>query len=121
METYVNKRLSMAPANLPVGFTPAQATVEGAPANDSLSRIARELFWWEEPEAALENPRRFLAQVMSLGTWDHLQIVKKFFGWDQFKDALVNAEPGWFDARSWALWHNAFGLSIRPMPKRSLT
>jgi hypothetical protein len=87
---------------------------------DPLVRIARELFWWLPPEAALEKPQRFLAQVMSLGTWDDIQIVKKRFGWDALKEALVNAEAGSFDPRSWALWHHAFGLPVRPLPKRSL-
>jgi hypothetical protein len=91
-------------------------------ANDEqLKRIAKELFWWQPPEISLANSRRFLAQVMSLGTWEQLQEVKRQFGWESFQDALVNAEAGWFDPRSWALWHHAFGLPIKPMPKRSLT
>ncbi len=89
--------------------------------SEVLERIALELFWWLAPEVALANPPRFLAQVMSLGTWDDIQIVKKRFGWDALREALVSAEAGWFDARSWALWHHAFGLAERPLPKRSLT
>lgn len=88
---------------------------------EQLKRIAKELFWWQSPEISLANSRRFLAQVMSLGTWEQLQEVKRQFGWESFRDALVNAEAGWFDPRSWALWHHAFGLPIKPMPKRSLT
>lgn len=88
---------------------------------DQLRRIAKELFWWQPPEVSLGHPRRFLAQVMTLGTWDQLQAVRKAFDWDAFKDALLNAEPGWFDPRSWALWHHAFGLPVKPMQKRSLT
>ena len=85
-----------------------------------LKRIAEELFWWRTPEAALANPRRFLAQVMSLGTWEHVQAAKQQLGLERFRDALVNAQAGWFDPRSWALWHQAFGLPVGPMPKRSL-
>lgn len=88
---------------------------------DALYGMARELFWWLSPEVALANRRRFLAQVMSLGTWDHIQAAKKHFGWNALKDALLNAEAGWFDPRSWALWHHAFGLAVGPLPKRSLT
>jgi hypothetical protein len=82
--------------------------------------VARELIWWQPPDITLENPRRFLAQVMNLGTWDHIQTVKREFGLNDFRDALVNAEAGWFEPRSWALWHHAFGLPVGPMPKRSL-
>jgi hypothetical protein len=88
---------------------------------DQLKRVARELIWWQAPEVSLANPRRFLAQVMALGTWDQLQMAKQAFDWNVFRDTLLNAEPGWFDPRSWALWHQALGLPLRPMPKRSLT
>jgi hypothetical protein len=87
---------------------------------EQLKRIAKEIFWWQSPEVSLANPRRFLAQVMTMGTWDHLQEVKQQFSWEKFRDALLNAEAGWFDQRSWALWHQAFGLAARPLPKRSL-
>ena len=88
---------------------------------DQLKRIATELFWWQAPEVSLANPRRFLAQVMSLGSWEHIQVAKREFGLERFRDALLNAQAGWFDPRSWALWHRAFGLPVAPMPKRSLT
>ena len=85
-----------------------------------LEPIARELFWWQTPEDSLANSRRFLAQVMNLGTWEQIQMAKKAFDWNEFRDALVTAEAGWFEPRSWSLWHHAFGLPVGPMPKRSL-
>jgi hypothetical protein len=87
---------------------------------DHLERIARVLFWWQAPEVSLANPRRFLAQVMTLGTWDEVHRVKDSFGWDAFKDTLLNAPPGVFDGRSWAYWHAFFGLPEAEMPRRSL-
>jgi hypothetical protein len=89
--------------------------------SEQLKGIAKELFWWQPPEISLSNPRRFLAQVMALGTWDEVQHVKDVFGWDAFKDALLNAPAGVMDARSWAYWHNFFGLREAEMPRRSLT
>jgi len=88
--------------------------------NPQLKGIARQLFWWQAPEEALANPRRFLAQVMTLGTWDEVQQVKEAFGWDAFKDALMNAPAGVMDPRSWAYWHAFFGLPEAEMPRRSL-
>jgi len=88
---------------------------------DQLKRIAKELFWWQPPEASLANPRRFLAQVMTLGTWQEVQLVGEAFGWNAFKDALLNAPAGVFDMRSWAYWHAVFGLPEAEMPRRSLT
>jgi len=87
---------------------------------EHLKRIARVLFWWQAPEISLANPRRFLAQVMTLGTWDEVHRVEDSFGWDAFKDTLLNAPPGVFDGRSWAYWHAFFGLPEAEMPHRSL-
>ena len=85
---------------------------------DQLKRIAKELFWWQTPEVSLANPRRFLAQVMTLGTWQEVQQVKEAFGLDAFKETLLNAPAGVFDPRSWAYWHNVLGLPERELPKR---
>jgi len=85
-----------------------------------LEQICRALFWWQDPSVSLANPRRFLAQVMTLGTWGEVQFVKEKFGWQAFKDALLNAPPGVFDARSWAYWHAFFGLPEAELPRRSL-
>jgi hypothetical protein len=88
---------------------------------EQLKRIARALFWWQSPEVSLANPRRFLAQVMTLGTWDEVQSAGDSFGWDAFRETLLNAPPGVFDGRSWAYWHAFFGLPEAEMPHRSLT
>lgn len=87
---------------------------------DQLKSIAKEILWWQPPEVSLANPRRFLAQLMTLGTWPEVQLVKEGFGWDAFKDALLNAPAGVFDRRSWAYWHAFFGLPVAEMPRRSL-
>jgi hypothetical protein len=87
--------------------------------NDELKLIAKSLMWWQEPEVSLARPARFLMQVMTLGTWKQVKTVGALFGWEAFKNALEQAEPGVFDKQSWALWHNAFGLSAPELPKRS--
>ena len=87
---------------------------------DQLTRVAKGLLWWQTPEVSLANPRRFLAQVMTLGTWQEVQLAKDAFGWDAFKDALLNAQPGVFDGRSWAYWHAFFKLPEPELPVRSL-
>ena len=89
--------------------------------DDGLKRVAKELFWWQAPEVSLANPRRFVAQVMTLGTWQEVQLVKEAFGWDAFKEALLNAPAGAFDGRSWAYWRAVFALPEAELPRRSLT
>ena len=88
--------------------------------SEQLKGMAKELLWWQPPEVSLANPRRFLAQVMTLGTWDEVQQVQEIIGWDTFKDALLNAPVGVMDARSWAYWHTFFGLPEAEAPRRSL-
>ena len=88
--------------------------------DEALKRIARALFWWEPPEQALADPRRFLAQVMTLGTWEEVKQVQARMGLEAFKDALLNAPAGYFDGRSWGYWHAVFGLPERDLPVRSL-
>ena len=86
---------------------------------DQLKIIAARLWWWVEPETALGRPARFVMQVMALGTWRDVQAVSGAFGWDLFRKALNQAEPGVFDVRSWAYWHAFFGLSEPELPRRS--
>ncbi len=88
-------------------------------ATNELKAIARSLLWWQAPEVSLARPERFLMQVMAIGTWDEVKAVSALFGWQAFKEALEQAEPGVFDKPSWSLWHNAFGLPVPELPKRS--
>jgi len=87
--------------------------------NEELKRMAKALIWWQPPEVTLAATPRFLMQVMAIGTWEHVKKISAVYGWDAFRRALAEAEPGVFDKGSWALWHNAFGLPVPEMPKRS--
>jgi len=88
---------------------------------EELRDLAARLVWWQDPGISLENPDRFLAQVMTLGTWREVQMVRDIFGWDAFAAVLKKAPPGVFDARSWSYWHGFFELPEPEMPRRSLT
>jgi len=86
---------------------------------DALQRIARKLFWWKSPEEALADRIRFVAQVMTYGNWDDVQVTKAVFGENTLKEVLGKAPAGVFDARSWAYWHHYFRIEeIPPLPKR---
>jgi hypothetical protein len=89
------------------------------PADQSvLHKIAEKLFWWKRPESALELLPRFLAQVMTLGTWDDVKAVERILGKEAFREVLRDAPAGVFDPRSWHYWHVVFGLPIPPPPSR---
>ena len=86
-----------------------------------LITLARRLFWWKKPEDALADRNRFLAQVMTYGTWRDVLEARRHFGEIAFRDALQHAPPGVFDARSWTYWHHALHLApARPLPRRKV-
>jgi len=88
---------------------------------DDLHALARRLFWWKEPEGALAEPVRFLAQVMTLGTWEDWQVALRHWSEEDFRRALRHAPPGVIDPRSWAYWHRRLGIEpIPPLPVRHI-
>jgi hypothetical protein len=86
----------------------------------ALERIAARVIWWQRPEVSLGNVPRFLMQVMTLGSWSEVQEAREAFGEEAMRNALVNAEPGVFDGKSWTYWHVVFGLSEPLLPGSSL-
>jgi hypothetical protein len=88
--------------------------------SDEMKAIAKALIWWQPPEVSMAEPRRFLQQVMALGTWSEVCEVRRNFGVEAFRDAILNATPGVFDIRSWAYWRAVVGLPPAELPVRSL-
>jgi hypothetical protein len=86
---------------------------------ETLKEMAAKLIWWQPAEVSLEQPRRLLGQVMTLGDWPEVVAFKNAFGWEAFRDALVNAEPGLFDLKSWVMWHHFFGVPVPELPQRA--
>jgi len=77
------------------------------------------MIWWEAPEEALKRSARFIMQVMTRGRWEDVLFVQGVYGKEAFRDALVHAEQGIFDMKSWTYWHTVFGLPVGPLPKRT--
>ena len=77
-------------------------TMKVRSAQTPLETVARQLVWWQNPATSLARPDRLVAQAMTLGTWEDVRRV------------LTAPPPGVFDRRSWAYWHERFG--IRPIP-----
>ncbi len=97
---------------------PAPAPATAPP---ELIELARRLFWWKPPAEALRWPERFLAQVMTLGTWEDVQTARRFWSDEDFRAALPRAPAGVFDPRSWSYWRVRLGLHpVPPLPRRQL-
>ncbi len=85
-----------------------------------LTQLSRRLFWWKTPEEALSDHNRFLAQVMTFGTWRDITEARAHWGDKAFREALQHAPPGVFDERSWIYWHHALDLlPVPPRPRRN--
>lgn len=91
------------------------------PSNPDLLRVAPRVVWFEPAEQALANPVRFLTYVMTYATADEIEVVRRYVGWEDFREVLENASPGVMDERSWAYWNVMIGrYPAPPMPRREI-
>jgi hypothetical protein len=96
--------------------------VKPIPLTSETSRIAKRIIWFEPPAAALSDPVRFMAYAMARGTFEDMQVLRRYVSPKDFLEALDRAPPGIIDARSWAYWNlMADRYPPPPMPKRKLS
>ncbi|OGT93555.1 MAG: hypothetical protein A2298_05215 [Gammaproteobacteria bacterium RIFOXYB2_FULL_38_6] len=87
----------------------------------TLDRLAKRYVWWNQPEWAYQHPDIFLSNVMNLGCWEDIQLLRQEVSDHLLKEVLSHAPPGYFNYRSWDYWHVKFNLlPIPPLPKRKL-
>jgi hypothetical protein len=90
------------------------------PQSPELLAVAERVVWFKPPAEALADPIHFLAHVMTYGTIEDLRALAGVVTPDDFREALDNAPPGIFDARSWAYWHLKLGRTpVPPLPIRT--
>jgi hypothetical protein len=86
-----------------------------------MNDLAAKLIWWKDPDEAIADQRRFLAQAMTLANWDEMEFVRSVYGADALMAVLADAPPGVFDQRSWNYWHLVLGMpTVPPLPRRRL-
>ena len=86
-----------------------------------LRAVAMRVLWFEQPEEALSYPGRFLAYLMTYGTWDEVLTARKHFTDRDFEAVLEDPPAGIFDMRSWTYWNHVYGRStIPPLPLRRI-
>mgnify|MGYP000916899629 CR=1 FL=1 len=102
--------------------TPASETEAfGLSATPELEEMARRLCWWKDPTEALSDPSSLTAQVMALGTWEEIRVVRRSVGDTLFRRVLERPPPGVFDLRSWHYWHRVLGFTVvPPLPQRRI-
>ena len=89
------------------------------PYTPELLAVAERVVWFKPPGETLTDPIHFLAHVMTYGTLEDLRALVGVIGPNEFLEALDNAPPGVFDARSWAYWNLKCGrFPAPPLPAR---
>ena len=89
------------------------------PATPALLAVAERVVWFKPPAETLADPVHFLAYAMTYGTIEDLCSLQVVVGKKEFREALEQAPPGIFDARSWAYWNLKCGrVPVPPLPER---
>ena len=88
---------------------------------DELTKVVSRVLWFEPPAKALSDPVRFLTYAMTYGTHEDMKVVRQHVSDEELLEALTQAPPGIFDARSWAYWNVLLGrYPTPPLPKRQI-
>jgi hypothetical protein len=84
------------------------------------AELEQRFFWWEPVLEAPRSEARILAQAMSFASYDDVRRLEQTLGPDRLADAMLTAEPGWIDERSWEFWRGrlmrATGRNIPDAP-----
>ena len=89
------------------------------PLTPEIEATARRVIWFEEPAIAVADPIRFVAYAMTFGDHADISVIRQYLSEEDFREAIENAPPGIFDARSWAYWNLKLGRHPAPaMPVR---
>ena len=86
-----------------------------------LARVARRCVWFKSPQDAIRAPEHLVAHILTYGTYEDVRVLRAQLTDADLRQALDNAPPGIFDARSWTYWNLMIGREIAPsMPRRRL-
>jgi len=71
---------------------------------DVLQKFGRKYFWWKSIDGQPFPDDRIIAQTMNLGTYDDILLLEQTVGKPRLVEIMLQAEPGWFNDRSWEFW-----------------
>lgn len=93
--------------------------MKAIPFDSGMESVARRCVWFQSPAETLSDPIRFVAYVLTYGTFEEVHALRNHVSNDDSREALNNAPPGVFDARSWAYWNLMLeNDNKRPLPQR---
>ena len=88
-----------------------------------IAEFGRKYIWWKPVGGGTYPEDRIIAQAMNLGTYDDILLLEETVGRGRLLDVMLQAQPGWFNDRSWEFWRGrlsfATGAAIpREAPRR---
>lgn len=90
--------------------------------SDISSELERTYFWWEPVGSQPRSDLRILTQAMSFASFEDVRRLEMVLGPECLADAMLMAEPGWINDRSWEFWRGrlqrATGRTIPETPPR---
>jgi hypothetical protein len=81
----------------------------------SIAALAKRYLWWDGPSVP-HTPRRAVAQIMNLGTYDDILRLEALVPRATLVDVLSAAQPGWFSPRSWEFWRGRLRADVSDHP-----
>ena len=88
------------------------------PYPSELLRVARKVVWYEKPEEALADLKTFLTHLMVYGSSADVSVAERYVPTEEFRRVLEHAPAGVFTREAWDKWHERFGMSVPPLPRR---
>ena len=83
-----------------------------------LSELESKYFWWEPVGSEPRSPARIIAQAMGLASFEDVRRLEQMLGHDLLAEAMLSAEPGWIDERSWEFWRGRLmRATVRKIPE----
>lgn len=85
-----------------------------------LLEFAKKYIWWENPEEAIQNPKKIILKVLDIGTFEDIQILLKNFDKNQLIKIIQDSNIGELRAKSWNYWHIVLEIcnKVPPLPKK---
>ena len=77
----------------------------------AVTELARPYLWWAPVGQPSHGFAREVAAIMNLGRYDDILRLEERVEAATLAAVMACAQPGWFDARSWAFWRGR--LSVR--------
>jgi hypothetical protein len=82
---------------------------------EKVAALGQRYLWWGEPSFP-HSQARVIAQIMNLGTYEDVLRLEALVPRSAMSHVMVDAEPGWFSARSWEFWKGRLALNLPEKP-----